>query len=416
MGTITNTEADYSFQLAVQTDDDVAATTGFKILPDARISEPSWEGENVVFMPSGKRYPTISLYGQEWIAFDVEFASIGFGSVVYPLSSAANYAAPSGGGPYTWTNIPNVGAVNSSKAFTVQAGNAVNAEQFIAARCIGYTVHTERVEPKLTTHWIAKRASLLSSGLTAGGTAIEDVPVSGQMLAYYYASSFANLAVPASRTRLLHCYSHDLDVNDLWVPEWPVNDYLQSYGDVSEQAGEYAVTLMLLEQLASGEFTGGPFTLAAMGRDTGYASPIYFRTQAMGPVIGTGTVTIAEIVDPGSGYTAATVAVSDGGGGTGAAVTATVGSGRLTGLTISAPGSGYTKHPIATVNGDGVGAKVKLYVTPCYQFIMDQMLLITGRPATSFEDGKKVRSWDLRVATDLTNALKFVTVNQVAAL
>jgi len=72
---------------------------------------------------------------------------------------------------------------------------------------------------------------------------------------------------------------------------------------------------------------------------------------AVASVGGNGAITGIEIVDPGIGYTTATVEIS--GAGTGAAATATVvKSGVLTGLTVTQPGAGYT-HPVVTIAGGG---------------------------------------------------------------
>ena len=70
-------------------------------------------------------------------------------------------------------------------------------------------------------------------------------------------------------------------------------------------------------------------------------------------VVGNVTITAG-----GSGYTAApTVAFSGGGGGTGAAGTATIVNGSVTGVTITNPGAGYTSAPtVAFSGGSGTGA------------------------------------------------------------
>lgn len=64
------------------------------------------------------------------------------------------------------------------------------------------------------------------------------------------------------------------------------------------------------------------------------------------------------ITSGGSGYTSApTVAFSGGGGGTGAAGTATIANGAVTGVTITNPGAGYTSAPTITfTGGSGTGA------------------------------------------------------------
>ncbi len=68
-----------------------------------------------------------------------------------------------------------------------------------------------------------------------------------------------------------------------------------------------------------------------------------------------GTVASITLTAGGSGYTAATVAFS-GGGGSGATATATVSAGAVVSFTITNGGSGYTSAPTVTISGDGTGA------------------------------------------------------------
>lgn len=69
------------------------------------------------------------------------------------------------------------------------------------------------------------------------------------------------------------------------------------------------------------------------------------------------TVQSIAVTNGGSGYTTAPTVAFTGGGGTGAAATATVADGVVTGITITNPGSGYTSAPSVTFSGgSGTGA------------------------------------------------------------
>lgn len=68
-----------------------------------------------------------------------------------------------------------------------------------------------------------------------------------------------------------------------------------------------------------------------------------------------GYVYSVEITAGGTGYTAATVAFT-GGGGTGATATATVADGAVTEVTVTVPGTSYTSAPTVTITGNGTGA------------------------------------------------------------
>lgn len=68
-----------------------------------------------------------------------------------------------------------------------------------------------------------------------------------------------------------------------------------------------------------------------------------------------GYVYSVTITDGGTGYTSATVGFT-GGGGTGAAATATVTDGAVSAITVTVPGNAYTSAPTVSITGDGTGA------------------------------------------------------------
>lgn len=98
-------------------------------------------------------------------------------------------------------------------------------------------------------------------------------------------------------------------------------------------------------------WANSPFTFADVGVTIdGDGS----GAQAVATVGANGAVTGITIVDPGSGYTAATVTIT--GAGTGATANTTVAqSGALLGVTVNTPGSGYTAPTVSLVGGDGLG-------------------------------------------------------------
>lgn len=64
-------------------------------------------------------------------------------------------------------------------------------------------------------------------------------------------------------------------------------------------------------------------------------------------------VTALQLVQGGTGYTSAPTVIFTGGGGSGAAATATVQNGAVTQLTLTAGGSGYTSDPTVSFSGGG---------------------------------------------------------------
>ena len=93
-------------------------------------------------------------------------------------------------------------------------------------------------------------------------------------------------------------------------------------------------------------------TLWAAGNGLGTSTPIRtYQAQVANttnkPVVG------VTVVSPGVNYTSAPTVTLTGGGGTGAAATASVANGRITGFTVTSPGSGYNSAPTVSLSGGG---------------------------------------------------------------
>ena len=66
-----------------------------------------------------------------------------------------------------------------------------------------------------------------------------------------------------------------------------------------------------------------------------------------------GGTAVGSLTTGGQGYNTAPTVSFTGGGGTGAAATATVANGKVTGITVTNAGSGYTTNPTVTLAGGG---------------------------------------------------------------
>ncbi|MEQ7800356.1 RagB/SusD family nutrient uptake outer membrane protein [Pedobacter sp. ASV1-7] len=75
------------------------------------------------------------------------------------------------------------------------------------------------------------------------------------------------------------------------------------------------------------------------------------------------SVKTIEILNGGTGYTAAPTVTISGGGGSGALATATVSGGKITAINISNPGNKYSTVPTITITGVGTGATAKVILT-----------------------------------------------------
>ncbi|MFH1984772.1 MAG: hypothetical protein ABIL58_23270 [Pseudomonadota bacterium] len=113
---------------------------------------------------------------------------------------------------------------------------------------------------------------------------------------------------------------------------------------------------------ATGYFSGPLeyFTVTAAGDMTATLLEemvaINLGSGAAATATNAGSAVSAVAVDAGgSGYSAATVALT-GGGGSGATATATVAAGAVTEISVTSGGSGYTSAPDVEISGDGAGA------------------------------------------------------------
>ena len=108
-----------------------------------------------------------------------------------------------------------------------------------------------------------------------------------------------------------------------------------------------------------------------------------------------------EVTGQGSGYTNATVALSN--TGTGAAAEAVIEGGKITAITVTATGSGYTRAPVITITGDGTGAAatatvddVSNPVAAAFAGVADRLrgVAVLDAPGTSF-DAARMAAGDL---------------------
>lgn len=125
---------------------------------------------------------------------------------------------------------------------------------------------------------------------------------------------------------------------------------------------------------------------------TGYKQSDVLTVTFSGGTPAGGTLTGGTITNGGSGYTSApTVSFTGGGGGTGAAATATITGGKVTGVTITNPGSGYTAIPtVVFTGGGGTGAAATVTVSTIAQATAHVWPTITPNPTTLAVFGGRV--------------------------
>lgn len=342
-GILANTEVSQTFQIGLETSEGVAVAAS-KRIPDWEVV-PGWGMTGKVYTPSTFKFPTIRVHGKEWSIFEIS-GPIGFASYVYIMSSAGNYVAPTGTTAKRWANTASISAVNTSKSYTMEWGNASAAYRAVNAHVVSYTTHWEFGEPTFKAQMIAK-SIIPGITITPTPTTIENVPTKGAAIDIFSASSFAQLdGLP---TWLGHVYVVDIDHGDIYGQEWPLKSINTSWDSRFEKKPKTAVKVTALEQISGSDYTGTPFTLAALRAGT----VNYVRIKATGSSIATGGLEFAAVDQGGSGYVPTPTVTFTGGGGSGAVAVARHVGGVIAEYIVVEGGSGYTSAPTAALTGGG---------------------------------------------------------------
>jgi hypothetical protein len=105
------------------------------------------------------------------------------------------------------------------------------------------------------------------------------------------------------------------------------------------------------------------------GTETLYKTGVTGTTTLLDTATTAGPVIYAVLTNSGSSYVSAPTVSFSGGGGSGAAATATVAGGLVTGVVITAGGSGYTSAPtISFSSGGGTGAAAVAHISTTETF------------------------------------------------
>lgn len=196
--------------------------------------------ESSTFRPKGTKYPTVVTPNQEWAAGDVDGQPT-YEEVIVPLSSVftkATVAAVMDGatqtGAYEWLFDPASSAADNPVTFTVESGDATQAERIAHVLVTDFGLDISRKEMSLSGSAIGQR---LESGATKtpnpGHYGTQLTPITPGSVCIYVADTAAGLD-DAATARQGTVISASPKVGGRFNPVWYLNCVLDSFATFTE--------------------------------------------------------------------------------------------------------------------------------------------------------------------------------------
>lgn len=238
--------------------------------------------ETNMFRPQGAKFATVQALNREWSTADVSGQPT-YDEVVYPLAGVMGAPVTSqimdGATPttaYQHVFVPKTDQADSPVTFTIESGDATQAEKAAHAVFTAFGLSISRSEVSMSG---AALARAISKGitLTPGLTLPTDlVPMLPGHFSLYTAATAADLGT--SQSQLLRVINANPALGDKYQPAWFVNAAEASFGAIVEPSdGPSSDMGMAVEADAAG------MALLDKLRD---GSTIYLRLEAKGgPVL-----------------------------------------------------------------------------------------------------------------------------------
>lgn len=229
------------------------------------------------FRGTGRQYPSASALLTEYSAGKIS-GPLDFGQSVYPLSSLYGAATIAAHGVSTtakdWTwKPPLVGSyASAAKTFTVQQGDAVDAEQYpgLCFTGFGYSF-TRKQEAQLTGDWMAQTFTDGIS-LTASPTNVVQSPATGAMFNLYLDSTSAGIG----GTQLSDPLSVAFAASGYYDGYWPTNRTNASLTDYVDKEKKNELKFKLQANSTAIAIRGSYLEVGTLA---------YVRVDGLGPLI-----------------------------------------------------------------------------------------------------------------------------------
>jgi hypothetical protein len=238
------------------------------------------------FRGMGRQYPSASALLTEQSSGKLSGPG-DFAQLVYILSSLWGTGAPTLHSPSTtafdwiWTPGLTGSYANVAKTFTVQVGDAIDAEQYAYLAFTGFNYTIDRKQE--VTCGADLMAQTFTDGITmtATPTAVEQLPMTGAQFDLYLDPTSSAIGT----THLTDPLKFEYKASDYYDGYWPINRSNASYTSLLDKEKKHEVTLTL-----QANSTG----IAVKGTYLEVGARAYIRVKGTGPTIdGTNSITAA---------------------------------------------------------------------------------------------------------------------------
>ncbi|MDE1904956.1 MAG: hypothetical protein KGH75_00715 [Rhodospirillales bacterium] len=337
------------------------------------------------FRGTGRQHPSASAVLTEYAGGKIS-GSLDFAQSVYPLSSlfgAATITTHSGATTvkdWKWTPALTGSYAANAKTFTLQNGEASDAEQYAYAvfTAFGYNF-TRKQEAQITSDWISQS---FTDGvtLTASPTTVAQYPATGADFNLYLDSTSAGIGT----TQLLDPLNVAWTAGPFYDPYWPINRTNASFTSIIDKEKKQELKVKL-----QGNSTG----IAIKGNYLENGARCYVRVSGQGQLIendvtvGVGAASGGTFTLTYKGQTTAGIAYNATAGTVQTAFTglSTVGSGNAT-VTGTAPNwvillTGTLANDTTAITGSGsglTGGALVITAAPVYAAFTHDMCLFVA--------------------------------------
>lgn len=229
------------------------------------------------FRGTGRQYPSASAVLTEQSAGKI--AGPGdFAELVYPFSSLWGSGSPAAHAPsitafdWIWTPSLTASYATSAKTFTVEQGDAIDAEKYAFVTFTGVNYSINRKQELTIGGDLMAQSFTDGITMTASPTSVQQIPMTGAQFNIYLDTTSAGIGA----TQLTDVMKFDYKASDYYDGYWPINRAAASYTNILDKEKKHEVTLTV-----QANSTGIGFKANYL--ETGARA--YIRVAGTGPLI-----------------------------------------------------------------------------------------------------------------------------------